>query len=351
VRYNVIYPFCLCSFCHVGIFPRVQTIDSTLYLSLIIWVMETTMLALTGHPTSAINVSGATECLCIHLWPSLLGLLPPPSSFFLTMIYFPILTLNDYKLACRHVKAKVPSAEEAYQAAKAALDTVPLGDIDVALATLKATHESLIQLSPPSTPSVTPPWPPSPQEAAGSNSRDFSPSVFTGTPISQPSSTPPVYTAGRAGETPQDPIYFPPKEKPPPCRALSANDELSVFDIHNIFHRRWFLSSDHVLAKAISAQKDEDGKIFWVEFDPQFHAHLVKCAVALVPRPIKKVKKVMFGYILEILNREAPKAFFDLTKGPRLATKAQKEKKRLAQKRNRASRREARRAAEEAANG
>ncbi|KAH9982058.1 hypothetical protein BGW80DRAFT_1453013 [Lactifluus volemus] len=64
-----------------------------------------------------------------------------------------------------------------------------------------------------------------------------------------------------------------------------------------------------------------------------------------------KVKKVMFAYILETLNGEAPKAFFDLTKGPSLAAKAQKEKKRLAQKRNHALRRERRRVAKEAAGG
>ncbi|KAH9979614.1 hypothetical protein BGW80DRAFT_1455299 [Lactifluus volemus] len=95
----------------------------------------------------------------------------------------------------------------------------------------------------------------------------------------------------------------------------------------------------------------EDGKVFWVEFAPQFHAHLVKCAVALVPRPLNKVKKVMFGYILELLNGEGPQAFFDLSKGQRVASLALKEKRRLARKRNRASRQERRKAAAEAANG
>jgi hypothetical protein len=75
------------------------------------------------------------------------------------------------------------------------------------------------------------------------------------------------------------------------------------------------------------AQKAEDGKSFGVEFSPQFHAHLVKCTVALVPHPIHKVKKVMFRYILELLNEEGPGAFFDLTKGDWQATTAQKEKK------------------------
>jgi hypothetical protein len=88
------------------------------------------------------------------------------------------------------------------------------------------------------------------------------------------------------------------------------------------------------VASAILAQKAEDGKIFWVEFAPQYYAHLVKCAVVLVPHPLHKVKKVMFSYILELLNGEGLRAFFDLTMGQWWATQAQKEKRRLAQKRN-----------------
>jgi hypothetical protein len=84
------------------------------------------------------------------------------------------------------------------------------------------------------------------------------------------------------------------------------------------------------MANAILAQKAKDGKIFWVEFTPQFHAHLVKCAVALVPRPLHKVKKVMFRFILELLNEEDPQAFFDLIMGMWQATQAQKEKRCLA---------------------
>ncbi|KAH9961186.1 hypothetical protein BGW80DRAFT_1463940 [Lactifluus volemus] len=188
----------------------------------------------------------------------------------------------------------------------------------------------------PPTPSVAPPRPSGSQDEAGTNSQDFSPPVFTGTPISQPSSTPEL---------------IPPPEKLPSHRALTANDELSVFNIHNIFQRCLFLSQDHLMANVISAQKAEDGKFFWVEFNPPYHAHLVKCAVALVPCPLQKVKKVMFAYVLKTLNGEAPKAFFDLTKGPSLAAKAQKEKKCLAQKRNCISRQECRQVAEEAAGG
>jgi hypothetical protein len=107
----------------------------------------------------------------------------------------------------------------------------------------------------------------------------------------------------------------------------------------------------HLRAQALSAQKANNGKIFWVEFAPQFHTHLVKCTVVLVPQPIQKVKKVLFVYILELLNEEGPQAFFDLTKGDQWATAAQKEKKCLARKRNCTLRQEHWKAAMKAAEG
>lgn len=61
------------------------------------------------------------------------------------------------------------------------------------------------------------------------------------------------------------------------------DDNLSVFGILNIFYRRWFLSRVHLLKNIISVQKAEDGDTLCVEFTPQFHSHLVKCTVALVP--------------------------------------------------------------------
>ncbi|KAI0277316.1 hypothetical protein BC826DRAFT_976641 [Russula brevipes] len=142
-------------------------------------------------------------------------------------------------------------------------------------------------------------------------------------------------------DTPMAPT---PTQKPKggsgPRRASPGDVELSVFDIHNIFCRRWFLSRTNLLTNVISAQKDEDGNISWVEFTPQYHSHLVKCAVALVPHPVLKVKKVMFVYILELLNQEGHMAFFELQKGSRKANNAQKEKRRLARKRSRAAKRE-----------
>jgi hypothetical protein len=104
---------------------------------------------------------------------------------------------------------------------------------------------------------------------------------------------------------PPPPVAAPSKPKggsKPKGSPLPLDVDLLVFDIQNIFRRRWFLSWANLLANVISAQKAEDGNISWVEFTPQFHLHLVKCAVALVPRPLIKVKKVMFVFILELLN-------------------------------------------------
>jgi hypothetical protein len=101
-----------------------------------------------------------------------------------------------------------------------------------------------------------------------------------------------------AGRADIPPMYhdFPPGKKLARKGTLTKAVELSMFDILNAFQCHWFLSVEHLRAQALLAQKAEDGKKFWVKFSPQFHAHLVKCTVALVPQPISKVKKVMFAY-------------------------------------------------------
>ena len=111
-----------------------------------------------------------------------------------------------------------------------------------------------------------------------------------------------------------------------PKRPTPVDDDLSVFDIYNIFCHCWFLLRANLLANVISTQKEEDGNISWVEFTPQYHSHLVKCTVALVPHPVTKVKQVMFAFILELLNREGHMAFFELKKGGCKANNTQKEK-------------------------
>jgi hypothetical protein len=222
-------------------------------------------------------------------------------------------------------------------------------------------------------PSMAPPQPLQLQDESGpSNSPEFYPQqVFMGTPLPSTTLTAelPADTAmasrvstaewlAACRETwegvnwafqgnPPYPIKVGPSKK----KALAENTELSVFNILNIFHHHWFLSRDHLRAQALSAQKAKDRNLIWVEFTPQFHAHLVKCAVVLVPWLIQKVKKVMFGFILELLNEEGPQAFFDLLKGDRWATVAEKEKKHLACKGNHTLRHDCCRLAKEAAEG
>ncbi|KAH9971620.1 hypothetical protein BGW80DRAFT_1460568 [Lactifluus volemus] len=277
------------------------------------------------------------------------------------MSYPPVLSQESYSQALQDSVANVPGAREAIKAAQVVLNAVPesvtagrcLGNgSGVFEAALIAAHQSPKE-PPPPTPSVaTLQCLEALLDDTGLNSREFSPArVFTETPISQPTSTPPMGTLGGGAEPLPAIRHFPLGKKLPARRPLTEDAELGIFDIYNIFRRRWFLSQDHLMTQIISAQKAEDGKIFWVEFTPHFHTHLVKCAVALVPRPIHKVKKVMFGFILELLNGEGPQTFFDLAKGPWLASKAQKEKKRLSRQRNRTSRRERRKAAEEAVSG
>jgi hypothetical protein len=265
-----------------------------------------------------------------------------------SMSYPSVDSHDSYLQALQDLDDNIPGAREAVLAVQA--DTsVQLGRL-VPIARVSAPPPPQV-LPPPPTPSVDPPKLSSSQAEAGTSNYPVAFKLFcTGTPVSQPITPNPEPTGtssgkGQVGMTPRA------KGRPLTQRALPAADKLSVFDIHNIFHCRWFLSWDHLVANVILAQKAKDGKIFWVEFTPQFHAHLVKCAVVLVPHPINKVKKVMFGFILELLNGEGPQAFFDLTKGQWAATLALKEKRRLAWKRNHATRQASRKAMADMANG
>jgi hypothetical protein len=174
--------------------------------------------------------------------------------------------------------------------------------------------------------------------------------VFKEPLIILPTSTPTNVLASGA-QQPVEPCNIPLGAKQVGKRSLSGMLELSIFYILNTFHCCWFLSMDHLRAQAQKAQKAKDGKIFWVEFTPPFHTHLVKCAVELVLQPVDKVKKVMFMYILELLSEEGPQAFFNLSKGKRSVTQAQKEKQQLAWRSNHASRGESRKLAQAAKEG
>jgi hypothetical protein len=94
----------------------------------------------------------------------------------------------------------------------------------------------------------------------------------------------------------------------PPPSGVEEADVPSIFDVLNIFRRRWFLNRDHLIANILSAQKDERGKLFWVDFQPQFHTHLVRRALALLPTlcPVALGKRCMFVFLLEVLDDDGP---------------------------------------------
>jgi hypothetical protein len=190
------------------------------------------------------------------------------------------------------------------------------------------------------------------QQEQSSHSQEFSPSqVFNETSPPMPTPTPTGVNPVREAPPTLDPSQVPTRSKLAKKQSLLGHAKLSVFDILNTFQCCWFISTDHLRTAVLLAQKAKDAKFFWVEFTPKFHTHLVKCAVALVPHPLHKVKQVMFMYLLELLNGKGPQSFFNLTKGQWLATQAQKEKWQLAQRRNCTSRQEHWKVAKEAEEG
>jgi len=84
-----------------------------------------------------------------------------------------------------------------------------------------------------------------------------------------------------------------------------------VFDLLNLFRCQWFLLRDWLVSNVASAQRTDDSSIDWVEFPPTAHTHLVRCAIKLAPSvPAAKVKRVMFVYLLEVLNGDGPVSSF-----------------------------------------
>jgi hypothetical protein len=94
---------------------------------------------------------------------------------------------------------------------------------------------------------------------------------------------------------------------PPPSEVKEA-DAPSIFDILNIFHCRWFLNRDHLIANILFAQKDKHGKISWMDFQPMFHTHLIWHALAPLPPlcPAALGKHCMFMFVLVVLDGNGP---------------------------------------------
>jgi len=122
--------------------------------------------------------------------------------------------------------------------------------------------------------------------------------------------------------------------------------DASVFDFLNTFRRRFYVSREAIIPHIVSAVKDADDAIEWVELTKEFHSALVSRAVFTVCQGVKvgaltvqRIKRSFFVFILEVLNGGAH-SFFDLKDGVTKEKRANKERKRLAKKRSRAAKRE-----------
>ena len=120
--------------------------------------------------------------------------------------------------------------------------------------------------------------------------------------------------------TPRD-VKFNSIQKKKKKKNMRLSNDPSVFDIVNLFRLRWFLNRDWLLSFVASAQRSESGRIEWVEFLPDGHVHLVRSAFKLVPPtplvPAAKIKRCMFAFIIEFLNRERLYANFFAPSPPR----------------------------------
>ena len=121
---------------------------------------------------------------------------------------------------------------------------------------------------------------------------------------------------------------------PQPTPNPQPREDPLSFELLNLLQRRLTIARSHIIAQTIMAQKDETGKVSWVEFIPEFHSHLVKRAFSLLSRPItpsarRMLKKAIFVFILEILNQEREVEFFALEYGDTGKNNAEQKKKRI----------------------
>jgi len=95
----------------------------------------------------------------------------------------------------------------------------------------------------------------------------------------------------------------------------------SVFDVLNLFRARWFLNCEHLLSLILAAVKGgNNNDITWIDLIPNSHTHLLHQAKALAPPsyPLSLLKRVMFTFLLEVINScGSPLDKFVKTSAPR----------------------------------
>ncbi|KAF9451545.1 hypothetical protein P691DRAFT_344494 [Macrolepiota fuliginosa MF-IS2] len=113
-----------------------------------------------------------------------------------------------------------------------------------------------------------------------------------------------------------------------------------------ILERCMFVRASDLLAETTLATKNSEGEVTWVSFGPTYHSNIVKAAVATVKSAQKgahktlAIKEGLFIFILDILNGRPQVDFFVKKEIERGCNRANRERKRLARKRQRAARRE-----------
>ena len=111
----------------------------------------------------------------------------------------------------------------------------------------------------------------------------------------------------------------------PPAMPSTASapiiDHPSVFDVLNLFRACWFLNREHLLSLILAAVKGGDNNnIMWIDLIPNSHTHLLRQAKALAPPsyPLSLLKRVMFTFLLEVVNSHgSPLDKFIKTLAPR----------------------------------
>jgi len=92
---------------------------------------------------------------------------------------------------------------------------------------------------------------------------------------------------------------------------MSLPSDPSVFNILNVFRHHWFLLRDWLVSIIATTQQTDSSSIDWVKFLPAVYTYLVWCAIKLAPSvPTAKVKRVMFVYLLKVLNGDSPMLSF-----------------------------------------
>jgi len=140
----------------------------------------------------------------------------------------------------------------------------------------------------------------------------------------------------------------------PLCLDMSSESTLAVRysvpteteSVVRILESYLFVRASDLLAGVTLASRDPEGAIAWASFDPTYHSKLLKAAIATVKgaqtgdHTTLAIKEGLFIFILDILNGRPQADFFSTKEIERRGNRANRERKRLARKRQRAARRE-----------